>query len=221
MSLVFKAKYEWALLPEKRRVERRAASADAEVYARNFRWVRKTRTASACWPWRLGQELGWVVRSPVDIEMTPIHDVEIDCPPEDFDLLTQATTISELWRRDATSLALETNRWLRLYDYRTSSGWEAMFVPNGDGTVEWHLGWEAQIPDGYYLLVLPDPETPPGLEIIMGVLDAKALKRLHEKQGMALAVRLTQNVRLTRRQVVARVILLHADSLKMNASDEA
>jgi hypothetical protein len=151
--------------------------------------------------------------------MTPVHDVEINCPPDDFDLLTRATTISELWRRDDTFLALETNRWLRLYDIRTPDGWEAMFVPNGEGTVEWHLGWAAEIPDGYYLLVLPDPETPPGLEVIMGVLDAKTLKKLNEKHGMALAVRPTQNVRLTRRQVIARIILLHADSLKLSATD--
>jgi hypothetical protein len=216
----FKIKHEWALLPHKHQVDRHAAALDAGIYARNFRWFRKTRTAAACWPWRVAQELGWVIPSPVDVHMTPLRDVEVACMPEEMELLSRATRLEELWKRSDSYLAVETTNWLRLYDVRGDGGWEAMFVPNGDGTVEWHLGWEAHIPEGYFLMILPPPDSTPGLDVPMGLLDFRTLCKLNEKQGVAIAVKPTLPVTLRRHQPVARLVLLHPDSIKATMAPE-
>src|SRR5580704_12110261 len=120
MEVRFKRKGDWALLPYKHRADRTSATEDADVYARSFRWIRRSRTAAACRPWRMAREMGWVVPSPVDIVMTPIRDIELACPPEDMDLLARASNLAELWKRDESYLALEPNNWMRLYDVHTS-----------------------------------------------------------------------------------------------------
>jgi hypothetical protein len=168
MNVGFTAKYPWALVPEKSKVNRRGSQEDERIYAESFRWIRKSRVPEACWPWRVAEELGWIVRSPVDVRMTAIKDVELACPPDEFDLLERSTGLSELWKRDTSFLALNRTSWVRLYDYRTEAGFSAMFVPNGAGTVEWHLGWEVRIPDGYYLLILPLSQAPRAWKYLWG-----------------------------------------------------
>lgn len=54
----------------------------------------------------------------------------------------------------------------------------------------------------------------------MDVLDAKALRRLDDRQGMAIAARPTCKVAIKRGQSIARVVLLHGDSLRMEADHE-
>lgn len=218
MDVHFRSKYPWALVPDKPKVDRRTPQEDAEIYADSFRWVRKSRVPEACWPWRVAQELGWIVRSPVDVHMTPITDIELACPPDEFDLLERSSGLSELWKRDSTFLALNRTSWLRLYDYRTKSGFSAMFVPNGAGTVEWHLGFEVHIPEGYYLLTLPLSRRPKGLEVPMGIFDSKTLEKVNNGPGMSIAARPRRSVRIRRRQPIARIVLIHADSIKATAT---
>jgi hypothetical protein len=55
----------------------------------------------------------------------------------------------------------------------------------------------------------------PDLEVPVGVMDSKALGRLNQTLGMAIAVRPRGPVSIVRRQPVARMVLLHADSVRM------
>ena len=94
-----------------------------------------------------------------------------------------------------------------------------MFVPNGEGSVEWHLGWQLHMPEDFYLLILPSPELP-DLQVPPGVLDAATVRRLNNEHGVSIAVRPRASVKIKRRQPVARLILLHEDSLKVSANFE-
>src|SRR4029079_7922559 len=92
---------------------------------------------------------------------------------------------------------------------------------NGKGTVEWTLGWNVHIPPGYYLMVMPyDPI--PNFEVQTGFLDHKNLERMNKEFGIPIAVRPTGPVSIKRGQPVAKIMLLHPDSVRaqMKISDE-
>src|SRR4051794_15862752 len=91
MEMVFAQKYEWALLPRKAEVDARAATVRAELYERHFRWIRRRRARELCWPWRLAEELGWLIPSPVDVTMAPLDDAEVACAADERDAFAAAT----------------------------------------------------------------------------------------------------------------------------------
>ncbi|HEX6748491.1 MAG TPA: hypothetical protein VF092_14430 [Longimicrobium sp.] len=214
MRIAFTRKYEWALLPAKHRIP--PPPDESAMYERNFRWVRQPRRAERCGPWRLGSDLGWIVRSPVDICLTPVHDVQVAGFEGELTAFWQATGFEEVWPRPNGATAVRRTGWLRLYDIATEDGWRSMFVPNGDGSVEWHLGWEMEFPDTHFVLVLP-ADVPSGLEVPTGVLNHRAVQRLNAATGFSVAIRPHRTVRLKRGQPFARVVLLHPDSIKATA----
>ncbi|MGW0409801.1 hypothetical protein ACWDZX_00555 [Streptomyces collinus] len=207
----------WALVPEQHRVDRSTAKATTGLYRESFRYVRAERRPEHCAPWVMGQELGWRIPSPIDVTLSPLDQTEID-PGHDPRIAAQAAARGELWTRERSTLAVDRTSWLHLHQFRTASGWENMFLPNGAGSVEWHLGWNVEIPRGYFLLVAPLQTGPEGLEIPTGILSNTMCGRMSNGQGFGIAVRPTQPVTITRGQHVARLILLHADSLQATST---
>jgi hypothetical protein len=203
----------WAVLPSKCHVDRGAARERSEVYMKYFRYVRAERRPEYCPPWVMGQELGWRIHSPVDITFTELPQIEIaaDADPE---AAAQAANRPELWKRERSHLAVGKNSWLHLYQFQTDRGWENMFSPNGVGTVEWRLGWGIDVPRGYFLLVLPS-DLPGSLPVPIGVISSTVIRRLTSQGGMSLAMRPPVTpVTIERGQEIARLVLLHADSLQ-------
>jgi len=225
MEITFRALYPWALLPRKIKIDPQPKQSEVRVVEENFRWLRISRSPELCWPWRLGQELGWVIESPVSVTMDVLHDVEVHGPPEALRNLGMITNSSENWSfsdPDGSPERIQCTRmagWLALYDFRNGDEYNRMFFANGQGSVEWIMGWEVRVALGYFVLLMPH-EPIPNLEIIVGVLDAKSLKR-PGRNGLAIAVRPTGPVTLTRGQPVARLVLLHADSIRERATFDA
>lgn len=209
-----RARYPWALLPAKAQSNISAARHDAALYSKQFRWLRRDRVPELCWPWRLGHEVGWTIPSPVHVRMDRIEDLELSAAdPEELQAAATAAGYDALWRRGPVHIATRSAGWIRESEVKTDRGWEAMFVPNGGGTLEWHLGWNVEIPAGYFLLVVGTEELPQ-LEVPAGMLDSKALSRLNQTTGMAIAIRPRGPVEISRGQAVARMLLLHPESLK-------
>ncbi|MGW4412421.1 hypothetical protein ACWEJ6_51095 [Nonomuraea sp. NPDC004702] len=257
VTVRFDALYEWAIVPEKVKVARSAERETGELYRRNFRYQRHVRRAGSCPPWVLGQELGWIIRCPIDVTLTPIDDVQLDtvsCSPAsspgrtgrasdrasngtagggpggrpaaaagdgELAMLGRMLERPDLWRRDVGWLATPRTDWLRFHQFRNDEGgWEGMFVPNGEGSVEWRLGWSARIPPEMFLLVT-GLDAPSGLEIPTGVLAARHVNATSGRQGMSLAVRPHRDTVLTRGAPLARIVLLHRDSLRAAAEEAA
>jgi hypothetical protein len=95
-----------------------------------------------------------------------------------------------------------------------------IYSTDTDSGFEWHLGWNVEIPIGYFLLVLGTEELPQ-LQVPVGILDSKALTRLNQTTGMAIAIRPRGPVEIARGQAIARMLLLHPDSLKAQLHEEA
>lgn len=216
LTVAFHRLYAWAIEPRRHTVDRHAARADATVYRESFRYVRAERRPQMCAPWVMGAELGWRVHSPIDVTLTPLDQLEVDSA--ETTEASRVTGRSELWGRERSHLAVERTSWLRLFQFSTARGWENMFLPNGAGTVEWRLGWAADIPRGYFLLVMPSDAGPAGLEIPTGVLSNTVTTRMSAEAGASLAIRPTSTIPVKRGQEIARIVLLHADSLQAAAA---
>ncbi|WP_328437558.1 hypothetical protein OHA71_10555 [Streptomyces sp. NBC_00444] len=209
----FRKLHPWSLPPQQREVDRHPSRDYATALRENFRFVRADRRPEHCAPWVMGQELGWRLHSPIDIALTPLDQIELDAVT-DPEAAGRAANRSELWQREKSHLAVEKTSWLHLYQFKASRGWENMFIPNGAGTVEWRLGWAADVPRGYFMLVLPLETPVAGLDIPTGVLSSTSIGRMSEENGMGIAVRPTAPTTLRRGQEIARLVLLHADSLQ-------
>jgi hypothetical protein len=207
--------HDWAILPTKNHVDRVGPREDARLAEAHFRFHRQFRYAEACPPWVLGQQWGWQIASPVAITIGPLDDVQVALGDEaELQEAGRLLGRADFWRRGDGYLATGRNNWVRAYQYRGSSGgWEGMFLPNGQGTVEWRLGWAMRIPEDTFALVtgLDDDA---GFTIPTGMLTARQANRGWEDTGFSIALRPDRPVTLTRGQPIARVALLTRDCLQ-------
>ncbi|MEV8419104.1 hypothetical protein AB0P45_36920 [Streptomyces niveus] len=225
VDVTFSPLQPWAVLPEKYRVDRAGARAERDLYQGSFRYARIPRLPADCPPWVLGQELGWRVRSPLTVTMRPLDDVGVAVPAsEDPQRTGRRLGRGGMWLRGEDWIATGDASWMHLGDFRgEAGGWEGMFVPNGMGTVEWRLGWAARIPEQHFLMVMP-PDTgddPGGLQVPLGVIAARTVNAMTGRGGMSIAVRPTRPVTVERGQSVARIVLLHTDSLRATTHTHA
>ena len=206
--------YPWAILPAKHRADRACEREAAAIYAEHFRYVRRVRSATACPPWVMGQELGWIISSPVDVTMDRLDDIQFGAESDaDMAAVGHMLDRTEVWQRGSGWIATKSAGWLRFTQFRGyDDGWEAMFVPNGQGSVEWRLGWSARIPDDMFLLFMGlDNQS---LQVPMGIMTAKHVNRTAETGGMSIAVRPVREITITRGTPIARMVLLHRDTLQ-------
>jgi hypothetical protein len=205
--------HQWALLPEKRHVDRQPGREEAKHLDADFRYHRAFRRPEACPPWVMGQEAGWQLLAPISVTLNPIEDAQIG-PDEDLTAAGRILGMTEFWRRGEGYLATKPASWLRAHQYRgTGDAWESMFVPNGQGSAEWHLGFAARIPESYLLLITGLDE-PAGLDVPTGILTDRQVNRTWDGPGLSVAIRPTDTIRLQRGQPFARMLLLHRDSLQ-------
>lgn len=218
-DITFCPQQPWALPPDKPHVDRAAARAERDAYAANFRHKRIARLPADCPPWVLGQELGWTIRSPITATLTPVRDTDFGVPDEEnvTDVARRAQR-TQMWMHGRAWIGTAEASWLRLHDYRTPHGWESMFLPNGSGTIEWRLGWSARILEQRFLMVMPLSAPHPHLEVPVGVIAAHTLNAMDGPGGMSIAVRPTAPLTLRRGDPLARIVLLHPDSLRATAT---
>ncbi|MGI8665143.1 MAG: hypothetical protein ACR2N4_03805 [Jatrophihabitans sp.] len=194
-------------------MERQSAREEAKYLDSSFRYHRNFRRPEACPPWVMGQEAGWILCAPITVTLHPFQDAQIGAD-EDLPSAGRLLGMSEFWQRGEGYIATERTSWLRSYQYRgRDDAWEAMFVPNGDGTAEWHLGWGLRIP-AEYLLLVTGCDDQRGLTIPTGLLTDRQVNRSWDTGGFSIAIRPTASIQLQRGEPFARMLLLHRDSLQ-------
>ncbi|MFJ1796567.1 hypothetical protein [Kitasatospora griseola] len=200
----------WALLPERHTVDIDGAKERERLYRENFRYVRASRQPEFCAPWTLGQSIGWRIRSPVDITLTPLPQIEVSA--EETESAAQSTGKQEVWLRSGTALAMDRPPWLHLYQFQEGDRWGNMFIPNGQGTVEWRLGWMPDDVTPHSVMTFAGDELPE-LGVQVGVLTSASLGRM-ESSGFSVAVRPRRPVNVRRGQEIARMVLVGPESLR-------
>jgi hypothetical protein len=116
------------------------------------------------------------------------------------------------WVLGGTGLAMDKPPWLHLYEFREGDGWGSMFIPNGQGSVEWRQGW---LPDDFQphaIMVFPSEELPE-LGVLTGVLTATSIERMR-LTGFSIAISPRVEVPICRGQEIARMVLVGPESLR-------
>jgi hypothetical protein len=213
MNVTFKREFEWAILPKKQSVQVTEHD-NRELYEQNFRWVRQYRKKEFCLPWRVGHELGWYLYCPIDVTVYPIEDCELSLDERELESAHKLLNLRSIWKRENSYISV-TNDWMKLYQFKgKNSNWEAMFIPNGDGTAEWRQGFSVATPDNYSLLISP-LEKDLGLGVHYGLLLDKHNSAMRDNGGMSIAIKPNKIVRLNRGQPIARLIPIANESINM------
>src|SRR5262245_49909000 len=100
MEIRFFPRYPWAILPRKLKIDVNSKEEEIRLMDEHFRWIRQNRSAEVCWPWRIAQETGWVIESPVTVDMEALNDVEIYRSEEaDLQALRELIGSNLAWNR--------------------------------------------------------------------------------------------------------------------------
>jgi hypothetical protein len=214
----FETIFPWAILPEKMKLgSASSALEEKKIYKNEFRWLRRNRQKEFCYSWRLGQQVGYAIKSPITFRMEPFVDYELesDLHQDELEHFLEISGAMQLWKRDGFYIAVTRGgEWLRINNYRHGDSWQGFFVPNGEGTVEWNLGFKVFIPQDYYLMVLPYDERNEGFSVPIGVFTYKTIQALNNKNSFAIAIKPLKTCMIKRNEPIARLILLHKDSFE-------
>jgi hypothetical protein len=187
------------------------------IYKSGFRFLRTDRQSAFCPPSANAQLIGWHILSPVDVLLSPINEVQFQASEEEAKAIASQAGFNYLWQRDGVYIGVTTAIPLRLFDYKTSEGSEAMFILNGEGTLEWRLGFQVLPPVGCGVLILDDPSFPKDL-CIPGFMSYENLLSLNSKGGLSIAIKPTRSASIKRGDIIARLLLMPSDTVDLNMS---
>lgn len=197
----FEKMYDWALIPESIKYDAESEFTVKNIYEKNFRWLRNDRTPALCSSYRKAYEIGWVIRSPVNIDLSPIHEVQL-ANSDDKAHIMSLCNFDSIWTRDSVAFGIKTDMNFGAYEFQDSEKWESMFILNGQSTLEWRLGFKCHPESEYSILVTEDFECEP-IGIIPGLLGKK---HMGSTSGMSIAIRPFKNRKVMRGDVIARLI---------------
>lgn len=212
MDSVFSKKFEWSLAPLKPSIDIESAAQRKRYYENNFRWLRSDRLPEFCRPYRMAYELGWQILSPIDIILYPIEEIQFQASQDELDQIANKSNFTHLWNREGTFIGVRTTMHLRMYDFKVADGWEAMFILNGDSSLEWKLGLDVNLSEGCSLLLIDDYYKPKHL-CVPGILSQKQLLKMNASSGLSIAVRPLMQKYIKRGDVIARAIIISDASL--------
>ncbi|MFC5701443.1 hypothetical protein ACFPVX_09105 [Cohnella faecalis] len=182
----------------------------------DFRWIKQRRVKGACWPYRAAKELGWTIRSPIDVDIEPVSEMQITTEkPEEIAQIQHLSGISYWQQRENIYLGVKPSGWFQLHQFKVRNNWYQMFIPNGEGTFEWRLGWSIKIPNEHVLLFQPLEDTDSSFVVHPGLLTAKGLERFHSGLGLPIAFEPRQTRRIRRNDPLAKLLVLHQSALSL------
>ncbi|HDX9688630.1 TPA: hypothetical protein ROY10_004222 [Bacillus thuringiensis] len=200
---------EWAILPEKEKV-----NLSSENFS-EIRWFHKKRKKGACWPYKFAKELGWIICSPIDVIIEPVEEVQVSVESTtDLEEIQHLRGIDFWVKRDDIYIGLKPDGWFRIHQSIIDGVWHSMFVPNGEGSFEWKLGWNVEIPKDFVLLFQPlegisEFITHPGL------LTSKMLPSFHSGLGLPIAFEPRKKKQILRGEPLGKMYVFHKSALSL------
>lgn len=200
---------DWAILPEKEVITVN------EMNASQIRWFEKKRVKGACWPYKLAKELGWVIRSPIDVMIEPVEEVQVSVEKhEELEELQRLLGIDFWVKRDDIFIGIKPDGWFRVHQSKVDGVWHNLFVPNGEGSFEWKLGWSVEIPDDFVMLFQP-LEGISDFIVHPGLLTAKRLQPFRYGLGLPIAFEPKKKRFIRRGDPLAKMIVFHKSALTL------
>lgn len=209
-EVIFSKKTAWAIPPVKEQITVQPA------YDDDFRWIKQRRVKGACWPYRAAREIGWTILSPIDVEIHPVSEIQIGAEHAAEIAQIQHLTGIHYWqRREDIYLGVKPSGWFQLHQFKIGSNWQQMFIPNGEGTFEWRMGWSVTIPEDWVLLFQPLDNADSSFIVHPGLLTAKSLDRFHGGLGLPIAFEPKQTKLIKRHDPLAKMLVFHKSALSL------
>lgn len=211
MSVVkFRKILDTAILPIKETVE------EPKFYDDSSRWIKNRRVKGSCWPYRMAQEIGWTIVSPIDVDIQPVKEIQTRADnPVEFARLKQLIPMEDWTQKKDTMIGVSPAGWYKIHEYRYNGLYYPMFLPNGEGTFEWRQGWSVEVPEHHIVLFQPI-ETQNGRFITYpGLLAGPSISRVQERLGMPLAFEPLQSCQIRRGEPIAKLLILPKSVLSL------
>lgn len=208
----FQKRFDWGLCPVK--PNKHGKSPQRNLKNSNFRWMSFKRTAGSCPPYQMGSQLGWFLLSPVDVTLRPFVDYCFNCSKDEIGEVVSELALAQVWHRENCYVGVQENLGLRFFDYWDNDEIQAMFLPNGEGTLEWKLGIDISAPEGVSLLI--QDAGCEGFTTLTGLISAKQLKHNFSGNGISIAVKPNIKTKIKRGDVVAHVLLVDDETVLLN-----
>ncbi|ARU60298.1 hypothetical protein CBW65_03885 [Tumebacillus avium] len=209
MSLVrFLKLHDWAMPPKKEKVQ----GVESQMNAR--RWLVQERVKGACYPYRMGKEIGWTIYSPINIEIFPVEEVQIKGSSEDVHEVGRMLGIDFWMARDNMFLGIKPAGWFQVQQALVDGMWQGLFLPNGERTFEWRMGWGIEIPDDYVLLIQP-LEGEENFVVHPGLLFAKSLAKFNQGLGFGIAFEPKRQHLIRKGDPLAKLLVFHKSALEI------
>lgn len=198
----------WSILPTKEKVT------TPEPIPTSIRWLTKERVKGACYPYKMGKQLGWIISSPIDVNISPVEEIQIRGNREDVTEVGRMLGIDFWVQRGETFIGIKPSSWFQILQARVEDNWQGLFIPNGERTFEWRLGWGIEIPDDYFLLIQP-LEGEENFIVHPGLLFPKSLEKFNHGLGQGIAFEPKKQHKIRKGDPLARIFVLHNSALEI------
>ncbi|WP_391573411.1 hypothetical protein [Cohnella sp.] len=215
-TITFRRLIQTAILPEKEKL------AKPELLDREARWIKNRRVKGVCWPYRSAKELGWTLYSPVDVAIHPLSEIQTTMDkPEEFARLKQLTDMDEWVQKDDILLGVKPSSWYKIHEYEYEGRYRSMFIPNGEGTLEWRLGWSVDIPDDHLLLIQPIEMKDARFIVHPGLLMGTSVQSVQRHLGLPIAFEPLQPCKIIRGEPLAKLFVLPKSVLAIKSTTQS
>lgn len=201
---------DWTVLPFKPVPEKIETNS-----SQNMRYVSNQRVKGMCWPYVAAQNIGWIVKSPIDINIEPVEEYQIKCTEEQLQEIGAMLEIDHWVKRGNIFLGLKPNGWFRLHQAFINGIWQNLLIPNGEKSFEWRLGWGVECPEDFILMILPI-DSQEKIKVHPGVLTNKSLFDFNNNGlGLSLAMEPLKKATIKKNEPIARIMVVHKSVLNI------
>ncbi|HEU4965260.1 MAG TPA: hypothetical protein VFV52_15635 [Bacilli bacterium] len=199
---------DWALPPIQEKIS------TPEPVSLSLRWCTNERVKGACYPYRMGKELGWTICSPIDIEIFPVEEVQIRGTRDDVMEVGRMMGIDFWLARGESFIGIKPAGWFQMQQAKVGDSWQGLFLPNGERTFEWRLGFGVEIPEDYVLLIQP-MEGEQNYIVHPGLLFAKSLGKFNQGLGLGIAFEPIRQHKIRKGEPLAKLLVFHKSALEL------
>ncbi|WP_281200514.1 hypothetical protein [Staphylococcus schleiferi] len=198
--------FKWTELPKK------GATGNLSNQYEGLRWLSQERVKGKCWPYKLAIETSLEVLAPFDITCEPLVETQVSVNDEmELNKLSEFTETTFWIKREKIYIGIRNSNWFRLYQYFSNGSWHPVFIPNGQGSLEWRLGWGIEIPEGYSILIQPI-EGESRFRIHPGILNEKKLKEMNDSGlGLSIAIEPIVEHKINKGDLLCRIYVVKLD----------
>ncbi|MGG3191079.1 hypothetical protein ABEP42_24055 [Priestia megaterium] len=198
----------WSILPEKEQIDKPKINVD-----RDLRYIHNQRVKGVCWPYVTASKFGWIIKSPLDVAIEPVEEYQVKCDSDELEDLGGMLDVNFWIKRGDVFLGIKPDGWFRVHQARINGVWQNLFIPNGEKTFEWRLGWGIECPEDYVLMILPIPNQKK-IKVHPGILTNSSLKKFNESGlGMSLAFEPIEKATIKRNEPIAKIIAFPQEAL--------